>query len=189
MHCRATVLALGLIVCNGYASAADTSKPDAMSVMNAMYAAVGVGNVDAAASFFAEDGYNIGPGGKKVAGRQALRDLIANVWVPEDVQVSPAYGAKIRDNETVLRFEIGTKWGNALGSSPSAIVNIVTLEGNKIKTVNAYYTSSAIEKMMRACDAKPNAKMPNGTTPCRQGISYLKKYTDSLIEQGIAEEE
>jgi hypothetical protein len=82
-----------------------------------------------------------------------------------------------------------TKWVEDLGSAPSTVVNIVTLEGDKIKSVNAYYTSSTIDRMMKACDARPDAKMPNGTTPCGQGIPFLKKYTDGLIEQKIAEKE
>lgn len=114
---------------------------------------------------------------------------MADLWVPENVQVGPAYDIRTHGDQTVLHFSMTTKWVEDLGSAPSVVVNIVTMEDDKIKSANAYYTSSTIEKMMKACDAKPESKMPNGTTPCGQGIPFLKKYTDSLVEQGITEKE
>ena len=64
------LLPIVLIVCGSNAIAADANRPDAASVTNAMFAAVGAGNVDAAVSFFADDAYNIGPGGKKTTGKE-----------------------------------------------------------------------------------------------------------------------
>lgn len=189
MLSRGIILALGLILCSEHAYAADSNKPEPAAVVNAMYAAIGVGNVDAAASFFTEDGYNILPGGKKIEGRQALRKSMADLWVPENVQVGPAYDVRMLGGQTALHFDMTTKWVEDLGSAPSVVVNVVTLEGDKIKSINAYYTSSTIEKMMKACEVKPDSKMPNGTTRCGQGIPFLKKYTDSLIEQGVAQKE
>ena len=66
------------------------------------------------------------------------------------------------------------------------VVSIVAMEGNKIKSVNAYYTPTSIERMTAACDAKPDLKMPSGA-PCGKGIPFIKTYTDSLVTQGIAE--
>ncbi len=40
--------------------------------------------------------------------------------------------------------------------------------------------------MTMACEAKPDVKMPSGA-PCGKGIPFIKKYTDSLVAQGIAE--
>jgi hypothetical protein len=150
-----------------------------------MYAAVGAGNVDAAASFFADDGYNIGPSGKKTTGKEELRALIG-FWVRENVQIERASKVRIEGGSTILRSDIASKWCDDLGISPVQVVSIVTMEGNKINSVNAYYTLPSIERMTKACDARPDSKMPSGT-PCGKGIPFIKKYTDSLVAQGIAE--
>lgn len=179
------ILLIALIVCGSEAIAADASKPDAVSVVNAMYAAVGVGNIDAAVSFFSENGYNIGPGGKKTSGKDELRSLIS-AWVHENVQIGKATSVKVQDDRTILRSDIGSKWCDDLGVSPVQVVSIVTMDADKIRSISGYYTLPSIERMTRACDAKPNSKMPNGS-PCGMGIPTIKRYTDSLIAQGIAE--
>ena len=63
------------------------------------------------------------------------------------------------------------------------VVNIVTMEGNRIGSSNGYYTLPSIERMTMACEAKPDVKMPSGA-PCGKGIPFIKKYTDSLVAQG-----
>jgi hypothetical protein len=179
------ILAIAVIVCGCGAIAADANKPDAASVTNAMYAAVGAGNVDAAVSFFADDGYNIGPSGKKTTGKEELRVLIS-FWVKENVQIDRASNVRVLGDMTILRADIASKWCDDLGISPVQVVSIVTMDGNKIKSVNGYYTPRSIEKMTKACDARPDSKMPNGAS-CGKGIPFIKKYTDSLVAQGIAE--
>ena len=180
-----TILTITLIFGGSRAIAADASNPDAASVVNAMYAAVGAGNVDAALSFFADDGYNIGPGGKKTTGKVDLRDLI-NGWVRENVQIDRASSVNIQGGVSILRSDIASRWCDDLGISPVQVVSIVTMDGSKIRSVNAYYTPASIARMTKACDAKPESKMPSGA-PCRKGIPFIKKYTDSLIAAGIAE--
>jgi hypothetical protein len=188
MTFKSAIVAMAFILSVSEAFAADASKPDAASIMNAMYAAVGVGNVDAAVSFFADDGYNIGPGGNKTTGKQELRTLIDNRWVPENLQMGMVHYTKVRDNQTIIRFDVSSKWLTNLEVSPAQTVHIVTIEDNKIKSVNAPFTLASLEKMMQACDARPDSKMPSGA-PCGTAISASKKYTDSLITQGIAEKE
>ena len=180
-----TVLAIAFTVCGSGAIAADANKPDAASITNAMYAAVGAGNVDAAASFFAEDGYNIGPSGKKTTGKDELRVLIS-FWIRENVQIDRASDVRVLGDSTILRSDITSKWCDDLGISPVQVVSIVTMDGNKIKSVNGYYTPRSIERMTKACDAKPDSKMPSGA-PCGKGIPFIKKYTDRLVADGIAE--
>ena len=182
------LLAMALIAHRSAVMAVDASKPDAASIMNAMYAAVGVGNVDAAVSFFADDGYNIGPSGKKTMGKEALLTPMRNLWIPENVQIGMAHDVKVQADKIIMRFGIASKWCDELGASPAETVQIVTIEGSKIKSVNGYYTSASIDRMMQACAARPDSKMPNGA-PSGKGIPILKKYTDELIVQGIAESE
>jgi hypothetical protein len=181
------ILAITLIACGPRAIAADANKPDAASVVNAMFAAAGAGNVDAAVSFFADDGYNIGPSGKKTTGKDELRVLIS-FWVRENVQIDRASDVKVKGESTILRSDIASKWCDDLGISPVQVVNIITMDGNKIKSANGYYTPASIERMTKACDARPDSKMPSGA-PCGKGIPFLKKYTDSLIAAGIAEKD
>ncbi|MGE0257452.1 MAG: hypothetical protein AB7T18_01745 [Alphaproteobacteria bacterium] len=170
------------------AIAADANKPDAASITKAMYAAVGVGNVDAAVSFFADDGYNIGPSGRKTTGKNELQTLISNSWIPENVQVVIAPDAKTRGENAILHVDISTNWEENLGVAPAQQVNIVNVEGNKIKSITAYFTPSALEKLTQACDAHPDSKMPSGT-PCGRAIPAFRKHTDNLITQGFAEKE
>ena len=92
------ILAMALIFSDSEAIAADACRPDAASIMNAMYAAVGVGNADAAVSFFA-DGYNIGPSEKKPIVRQELRTLIGGGWIPENLQMGRAHDVRIKHND------------------------------------------------------------------------------------------
>jgi hypothetical protein len=184
VHMR-IILAAALIACGSRVIAADANNPDAAAVTNAMYAAVGAGNVDAAVSFFADDAYNIGPGGKKTTGKEELRTLIIG-WVQENVQISRAINVKVQGEKTILQSEIASKWCDELGISPVQVVSIVTMEGNRIKSVNGYYPPTSIERMIKACDAKPDSKMPSGS-PCGKGIPFIKRYTDSLVAQGIAE--
>lgn len=180
-----TIFTITLISSGTLAIAADADHPDAASVTNAMYEAVGVGNVDAALSFFADNGYNIGPGGKKTVGKEDLRALISG-WIHENVQIDRASGTKVQGDVTILHSDIASKWCDDLGISPVKVVSIVTLDGSKIRSINAYYTPGSIERMTKACDAKPESKMPSGA-PCGKGIPFIKKYTDSLIAAGIAE--
>jgi hypothetical protein len=182
------VIAMIFIFCGSEAVAADASKPDAASIMNAMYAAVGAGNVDAAVSFFADDGYNIGPGGKKTTGKEELRTLIGDRWIPENLQMGMAHDVKIHDDRTVMYFDVSAKWLIDFGVSPAQTAHIVTIENNKIKSVNAPFTLASLERMMKACDARPDLKMPSGA-PCGTVISGLKKYTDTLITQGIVDKQ
>jgi hypothetical protein len=188
MRVKSAIVAMAFILCGSEAVAADASKPDAAAIMNAMYAAVSVGNADAAVSFFADDGYNIGPGGRKITGKQDLRTLIGGVWIPENLQMGRAHDIKIWDDQTIMHFDVSSKWLISFGVSPVQTAHIVTIEDNKIKSVNAPFTLSSIEKMVKACDARPDFKMPSGA-PCGAAISTFKKYTDSLITQGIAEKE
>ena len=180
-----TMLAIALFTCGPRAIAADANKPDAALVTNAMYAAAGAGNVDAAVSFFADDGYNIGPRGNKTTGKEELRALIS-FWIHENVQIDRASNVKVRGDSTILRSDIASNWCDDLGISPVQVVSIVTMEGNKLKSVNGYYSLPSIERMSKACDARPDAKMPSGA-PCGKGIPFLRKYTESLIAAGIAE--
>src|SRR5262245_24889968 len=106
MTFKSAIVAIGVIFFDSEAVAADASKPDAASVMNAMYAAVGVGNVDAAVSFFADDGYNIGPSGKKTTGKQKLRSLINGGWISENLQMGRAHDVKFRDDQTIMHFDV-----------------------------------------------------------------------------------
>ena len=129
-----TLLPITVIVCGSQAIAADANNPDAASVTNAMYAAVGAGNVDAAVSFFADDAYNIGPGGKKTTGKEELRTLIVG-WVHENVQIDRASNVTIHGDNTILRSDIASKWCDDLGISPVQVVSIVTMQGNKIESV------------------------------------------------------
>ena len=179
------LLPIALIICGSKAIAADANKPDAASVTNAMFAAVGAGNVDAAVSFFADDAFNIGPSGRKTTGKEELRTLI-RFWVNENVQIDKATNVIIQGDKTILRSNIASKWCDDLGISPVQVVNIVTMEGNRIGSSSGYYTLPSIERMVKACDAKPDVKMPSGA-PCGKGIPFIKKYTDSLVAQGIAE--
>ena len=179
------LLPIALIVGGSNAIAADANKPDAASVTNAMYAAVGAGNVEAAVSFFADDAYNIGPSGKKTTGKEELRTLISG-WVHENVQIDRAGNVRIQGDKTILSSNIASKWCDDLGISPVQVVSIVTMEGDRIGSVNGYYTLPSIERMTKACEAKPDSKMPSGS-PCGKGIPFIKKYTDSLVAQGIAE--
>jgi hypothetical protein len=180
-----TALAIVFTICGSGTFAADANNPDAAAVTNAMYAAVGAGNVDAAVSFFADDGYNIGPSGKKTTGKDELRVLIS-FWIRENVQIDRASNVRVLGDMTILRSDIASKWCDDLGISPVQVVSIVTMDGNKIKSVNGYYTLRSIERMTKACDARPDSKMPNGA-PCGKGIPFIKKYTDSQVAQGIAE--
>lgn len=185
---RAIFTAVVFSLYGSVAIAADTSKPDATSIVNAMYAAVNVGNVDAAVSFFAEDGYFILPAGRKYTGKDALRGLIGEIWIPEQVRIGLAKNVNSQDDKTVVHFDIATRWGNALGIPSSEAENIIYMEGNKIKGINGYYTSRSINKMSKACDAKPDVKMPNGA-PCAKGIAAVKSHLDDLIAQGLAVED
>lgn len=182
-----TVLAIILIFGGPGAIAADANSPDAASVTNAMYAAVGAGNVDAALSFFDDDAYNIGPGGKQTIGKEELRSLISG-WIHENVQIDRARSVAVRGDSTILRSDIASKWCDDLGISPVQVVSIVTMSGNKIRSVNGYYTSTSIERMTKACDARLDSKMPSGAS-CGNGIPFIKKYTESLIAAGTAERE
>ena len=79
------LLPIALIVCGSKAIAADANKPDAASVTNAMYAAVGAGNVDAAVSFFADDAYNIRSlVERRRPGRGRATRILIRFWVNEN---------------------------------------------------------------------------------------------------------
>ena len=103
-----------------------------------------------------------------------------------NVQIDKATNVIIQGDKTILRSNIASKWCDDLGISPVQVVNIVTMEGNRIGSSSGYYTLPSIERMVKACDAKPDVKMPSGA-PCGKGIPFIKKYTDSLVAQGIAE--
>jgi len=184
--CAILALFIGLFAVEGMA--ADASKPDAASIINAMDAAVGVGNVDAAVSFFADDGYNISPSGKKTVGKNDLRTLIENVWIPENLQTLPARDVKIQGEHSVFNIDISTTWLSHLGVTPIQAVNIVDIEGNRIKSIVAYWPPSSLEKLTQACDAHPDIKTTSGT-PCGDVMRAFKKYTDNLIAQGIIEKD
>ena len=102
-----------------------------------MYAAVGAGNVAQAAVsfFFADDAYNIGPSGKKTTGKEELRTLISG-WVHEKCIIDRAGDVRIQDDKTILSSNITSKWCDDLGVSPVQVVSIVTMEGDRIGSVN-----------------------------------------------------
>ena len=109
MNCRRFFLVMAFAVSGSQTIAADVNHPEALAVVNAMYAAVGVGNVDAAVSFFADDGYNIGPGGKKIAGRDQLRTVMRDLWIPENVQITPGHLVGTRGGASILSYDIITE--------------------------------------------------------------------------------
>ena len=182
--CAMFALFIGLFGVNE-AIAADASKPDAAAITSAMYAAIGVGNIDAAVSFFADDGSNTGPSGRKTVGKNDLRTLMG-LWVSENAQIPPARDVKTQGEHSIFYIDISTKWEKDLGVAPTQQIHVVDIEGNKIKSLIAWFPPSELERLTAACNAHPDFAMPSGAS-CGTIVTAFKKHTDNLISQGIAE--
>ena len=165
---------------------ADPRTPDPGSVVRAFFAATNVGNVEASLAFFTDDGYHMLPGGKRYSGKDELHNLFS-LFARENVQFDVPADAAVKGETVTFHMNVSTKWLVELGISPTVVVHVATVDGNRIKGWYAYYPQQSLTKMKQACDAKPEVLAPN--RPCGESLQIMKTHLDDLIAKGLAEKE
>ncbi len=187
MNLKIVVVTLAIAVLGaGALRAADTRRPDPEAVVRAFFAATNVGNVDASLAFFADDSYHMLPGGKKYSGRDELRKLF-DLFARENVRFDMPPDAMVKGDTVRFRLNVTTRWLVELGISPTPVIHVAAVDGNRIKAWYAYYPQRSLAAIKQACDAKPDVLAP--TRPCGETVAVMQANLDQLVAKGLAQEE
>jgi hypothetical protein len=160
--------------------ALDARHPDSLSVVAAAFAAQNVGNVDAAAAFYAPDARVVNTRGKAQDVRHFHEANRA-----ANVQFSLGPNPVIDGNKVSTRTTTAIDFFERVGVGSVEIGNVIIVEGDKITSFLPYYPLRAVARIDAACRER-GANVPFFGRPCSEFVDGAKAHTDHLIAEGLA---
>jgi hypothetical protein len=162
---------------------ADALNPDPLSVLQAAYATFNVGNVDAAMGFFTSDAELWNSRGKKVDGLEGIRG-----WIQSNAKANIQYYVgtkpKVNGNKILDKADYNPSYFDKLGVNPLTFGQVITIEGNKIRSYRPYVPLSEVKRVAEKCEAPAAKDMLIFNTPCAEIARRLAESTQSLIDAG-----
>ena len=165
--------------------ALDARHPDPLSVLAASFAAQNVGNVDAAAAFYADDALITNTRGKAVPnGTEGVRHF-HEANRAANVQFSLGPNPVIDGNKVSTRTTTAIDFFEKVGLGSVEVGNVIIVEGDKITSFLPYYPLRAVARIDAACRER-GANVPFFGRPCSEFVDGAKAHTDHLIAEGLA---
>ena len=182
---KSLLIAFLLLISTNPLHALDARHPDPLSVVAAAFAAQNVGNVDAAAAFYADDALITNTRGKAApTGREGVRRF-HEANRAANVQFSLGPNPMIDGNKVTTRTTTTIDFFDKVGLGPTEIGNVIIVEGDKIKSFLPFYPLKAVARIDEAC-REHGANVPFFGRPCAEFVVGVKTHTDQLIREGVA---
>jgi hypothetical protein len=181
---KSSLIPVLLLVSTNPSHALDARHPDPLSVVAAAFAAQNVGNVDAAAAFYADDAFITNTRGKAAAtGKEGVRHFHeANRAANVQFGVGPS--PMVDGNKVTTLTTTTIDFFDKVGLGPVEVGNVITVEGDKIKSFLPFYPLKAVARIDEACRER-GANVPFFGRPCAEFVVGAKAHTDQLIADRI----
>jgi hypothetical protein len=174
-----------LLIAANPSHALDARHPDPLSVVAAAFAAQNVGNVDAAAAFYADDALITNTRGKAApTGKEGVRHF-HEANRAANVQFSLGPNPMIDGDKVSTRTTTAIDFFEKVGLGPVEVGNVIIVEGDKIRSFLPYYPLRAVARIDEACRER-GANVPFFGRPCYEFVDGAKAHTNHLIAEGIA---
>jgi hypothetical protein len=168
--------------------ALDARNPDPLSVVAASFAAQNVGNLDAAAAFYADDAVITNTRGKAApSGRDGVRHFHETNRAV-NVQFSLGPSPTVDGDKVTTRTTTTIDFFEKVGLGPVEVGNVIIVEGDKIKSFLPYYPLRAVARIDQAC-REHGASVPFFGRPCSEFVDGARAHTAHLIAEGIVNTE
>lgn len=168
--------------------ALDARHPDPISVVTAAFAAQNVGNIDAAAAFYTDDALITNTRGKAMpAGKEGVRRF-HEANRNANVQFSVGPDPRSDGNKLITRTTTTIEFFTKVGLGPVEVGNVITVEGDRIKSFVPYYPMRAVEQIDQAC-REHGANVLFFGRPCSEFVDGARAHTAHLIAERIIENE
>ena len=162
------------------ASALDARNPDPISVVRAAFMAHNVGNVDASVAFYTPDEFIISSRGTRPGSIKAYVESNRDA----NVQFELSGDARIEGSKITSASQTTISFFDQMGLGPVDVVSIVTVEGDRIKSLVYYYPLRSVARMEQGCREHPDVR--TFSRPCADFVSGARAHTSRLISEGIA---
>jgi hypothetical protein len=177
-----------LLMSTGPSHALDARHPDPLSVVAASFAAQNVGNVDAAAAFYADHALITNTRGKAAPnGKEGVRH-IHEANRAANVQFGLGPNPMVDGNKVTTRATTTIDFFEKVGLGPVEVGNVIIVEGDKIRSFLPYYPLRAVARIDQACQEQ-GAGVPFFGRPCSEFVDGARAHTAHLIAEGIAGKE
>ena len=163
--------------------ALDARHPDPLSVVAAAFAAQNVGNVDAAAAFYADDAVITNTRGKATPMRHFHEANRA-----ANVQFSLGPNPMVDGNKVLIRTTTTIDFFEKVGLGPVEVGNVIVVDGNRIKAFLPYYPLQAVARIDAAC-REHGADVPFFGRPCSEFVDGARAHTVHLVADGVVAKE
>jgi hypothetical protein len=168
--------------------ALDARHPDPLSVVSAAFAAQNVGNVDAAAAFYADDVLITNTRGKAAPnGKDGVRHF-HEANRAANVQFNVGSNPIVDGNKVTTRTTTTIDFFEKVGLGPVEVGNVIVVEGDRIKSFLPFYPLRAVARIDEACRER-GANVPFFGRPCAEFVDGARAHTTRLIAEGIAGKE
>jgi hypothetical protein len=182
------MLPVFLLILANPSQALDAHHPDPLSVVAAAFAAQNVGNVDAATAFYSDDALITNTRGKAApTGKDGVRHF-HEANRAANVQFSLGLNPIVDGNKVLIRTTTTIDFFEKVGLGPVEVENVITVDGNKIKSFLPYYPLRAVERIDGAC-REHGADVPFFGRPCSEFVDGARAHTTHLIAETIAVKE
>src|SRR4051794_32123751 len=160
--------------------ALDARNPDPLSVASAAFAAQSVGNVEAATAFYTPDAVITNTRGRP---KQSVRGFHESNR-EANMQFSFGPDPKVDGNKITSLTTTTISFFDQMDLGPREVANVITVEGNRIKSFLPYYPIRAVARIEQGCREHPEVTAFG--RPCPEFASGARAHTSRLIADGVA---
>jgi len=177
-----------LLVSASPSHALDARHPDPLSVVAASFAAQNVGNVDAAAAFYADDALITNTRGKTLPNGKEGVHHFHEANRATNVQFSLGPNPTVDGDKITTRTTTTIDFFEKVGLGPVEVGNVIIVEGDKIKSFLPYYPLRVVARIDQACRERGAGVLFFGR-PCSEFVDGAGAHTAHLIAEGIVSRE